>query len=81
MQIELLTEDQQKTELTDLKDPFQKDKIIHMHMHVLKGLLTNKFSVSGAIKFKNGNTNGEQEFQAETFAGLLQKMQEFLNSL
>lgn len=62
-------------------DPFKKDKVDSIFLHYTKGMFSNTYSWSGNIEFKNGNTSGTQKFKENDLPVILQKMQQFLDSL
>jgi hypothetical protein len=66
--------------LSLVKDPFHSDKISEIHIHFYKSW--NQWS--GKIEFRNGETEGIQNFKqegAENYHLLMEKMQIFIKSL
>jgi len=64
------------------KDPFNKKSIEGIHIHISKHILEPRnLYVVASVCFKNGNTEGEQKIQAETFDECVQKIQIFIDSL
>lgn len=66
--------------LSDLKDPFRSDCVKRFSTWCAK-LWSGKWTYTGTIEFQNGNTKGEQKFDAENFGGLLKKMEIFIEEL
>lgn len=71
---------EQTSRISDLKNPFFADKVIRFSTYCSKSTFSG-WSYSGVIEFENGNTKGEQKFKGEDFAGLLKKMETFMNEL
>lgn len=67
--------------LADFKDPFSSDKIIKLSTYCSKDIFTGDWIYRGTIGFQNGNTEGEQKFQASSLAELLKKMEAFVQEL
>jgi hypothetical protein len=44
-------------------------------------MFSNTYSWRGNIEFQNGNTSGKQKFEENDLPVILQKMQQFLDSL
>jgi len=66
----------EKTSNIDVfKDPFKKDCINSVWMVYSHGRFR------GWVEFTNGDTQGKQEFKANSFPELAEKMKEFINSL
>ena len=66
----------------DFKDPFLRDNIEVISMSIRRGCLNRtRVYVSGYVDFIQGNTAGQQKFEAETFEELLVKMKAFLESI
>lgn len=64
-----------------IKDPFNKDGFNGLSIFVNRKWIGDGWSITGVVKFKNGNTNGEQDFRNQTLDGLLIEMKQFLDSL
>lgn len=62
-------------------EPFNVDKVDSIIIFLNKSIWTEKVQVSSTIKFKNGNTRGEQVFNSETIEQGMKQMQDFLNQL
>jgi len=78
----ILLGNKQKETLDSLKNPFNKDKItrVNIHMHTFM----NSPEWVADIEFRNGNTSGRQHFNvkgADGLPALLLQMQEFNKSL
>ena len=64
-----------------LNDPFLKDKIEMIAVYYNKNIFKGNWTAWGRVEFKNGNTQGEQKFEGETFDEVVLKIKEFLNEL
>jgi len=63
-----------------VQDPFKSDKVVYINMEYFTS--SNKWE--GKIRFRNGMTDGAQNFEvtgAENLPVLLKQMQDFVNSL
>ena len=73
-----LHREQRKTKVSPAVNPFIKDGIESIHMHIYP---THRNSISGSIDFKNGNTEGTQKFVADSLDGLISNMSNFVEGL
>ena len=64
-----------------INDPFSKSKIIAINMHMSKKVFNDGFYFVGSVEFKNGNTEGKQKFEKESFDDLYLSISEFVKSL
>lgn len=69
-----------------LKDPFSKKKITRIYVSFNEPIWSSdtKWKANGSIKFKDGSTNGEQEFNAEgddAFDQVVLQMRAFIEEL
>ena len=62
-------------------EPFNVNKVDSIIIFLNKNIWTQQVQVSSTIKFKNGNTRGEQVFNSETIEQGIKQMQDFLNQL
>jgi len=62
-------------------DPFKKDKVHSIWLHYTRSMFSSTYVWRGNIEFKNGSTSGKQEFEESDLPVILQKMQQFLDSL
>lgn len=67
--------------LSVLNDPFSTQTIESVTVRVYKGYFNGAFTASGTVKFKNGNTKGEQEFTGESFDHITQQIKSFIETL
>jgi hypothetical protein len=66
----------------DFKNPFLKNKFKGMNIYVQERLFNaGEFTIQGDIKFKNGNTEGRQQFESSSIDGLLFEMKAFIDNL
>lgn len=70
-----------KTPASHLSDPFKKDCIQAIHIHVNKGRITNKTFCSATVEFENANTKGTHRIEADDFQGLVNKVHSFIDTL
>ena len=66
---------------TLVKDPFKGECINAIHMHAHKSILNGGFNFTGHVEFKNGNTEGTQNFKADNLGELYVKIQNFCMTL
>jgi hypothetical protein len=64
-----------------IKDPFDACCINQIAMFAIKSSIYGTFSFSGSVKFKNGSTEGTQNFEANNLGELYMKVAEFCQSL
>lgn len=64
-----------------VNNPFNFQNIERIHIHFSKEILSEKWSASASVYFKNGNTKGEQTFKGENLADIYVKVYEFCNQL
>lgn len=67
--------------IADLKDPFTQECIESVWFWCNKNTFRNSIEYRATVKFKNGNTTGEQKFDAESFEMLVRKVDNFTKSL
>lgn len=70
--------------LSDLQNPFKKDKITQITIFIRPfDLFGNKkkYMFKASIDFQSNNTKGEHEFEEKTFEALMQKLDQFINNL
>ena len=72
---------QEKEQISIITDPFQKSciKTIAMFAHIES--YGNKARITGSVNFKNGDTEGTQNFKASSMAELFMKIYNFCESL
>lgn len=64
-----------------IQDPFSKNHIIAIHMHMMEKIVGGGFSFIGTVEFRNNNTKGSQEFREKSFDDLYLAMSKFVKSL
>lgn len=67
--------------VSEYKNPFSSDKVDAINFFINKGIFDGKISYKSYIKFKNGNSSGEQKIEASDFNELVKKTDEFIKSL
>lgn len=67
-------------QLTDFKDPFGKDCVEGIWFWIRKEW-KDRIVYESQVKFKNGNTKGEHNMNADNFIDLVKKTEEFIKSL
>lgn len=63
-----------------LKDPFSQNCIVGLSTYCSVNY-NGAWSYNGTVKFKNGDTEGEQRFKGDSLGSLLTKMQAFVETL
>lgn len=76
-----MTQDLKDSAASVLNDPFNKGSMVKLSTFCSKSLFDGGWSYSGTVGFKNGNTEGEQKFKADSLNALLIKMQAFVETL
>lgn len=79
-----LTLKESKTENNKLdlfKDPFDKGNVETIMFYISKSHFNEEISMSSNVKFRNGNTKGEQEIKADDFNTLVEATKDFIDSL
>lgn len=66
---------------TEINNPFNIENIEEVHMHCTKYLFSDSFHIWGSVVFKNGNTQGKQEFNADSLGDLYMKIYNFCERL
>jgi hypothetical protein len=61
------------------KNPFNKQSIVSVSVTTRERLFDLGWISEGTIKFKNGNTEGKQEFIGESFDDVVGQIKTFLN--
>lgn len=69
------------SKISQLNDPFQRDYIRSIHIHVNKGVFSGKVICSAIVEFENENTKGTHRIQAEDFQGVVDKLNSFIGTL
>jgi len=76
-----------KMELTDFKNPFQKNQISRVSITIYnRQIYFNEsrnptIDFDAIVNFKNGNTEGQQKITADNFQNLIEKVNAFIKSL
>ena len=68
-------------ELSIIKDPFIKGKVTKISVTYGDFWRDGKWKATGFVDFKNGNTEGCQNFEAPTFDEVVQQMKTMINNL
>lgn len=63
-----------------IKDPFEKNSIEGVSVRLFKGW-NGEWRASGNVNFKNGNTEGTQNFKAQTFDEVVVQIKSLLQEL
>lgn len=64
-----------------INDPFYSKNIESITLRTYKKWFGEGFTTSGTVEFKNGNTEGKQQFEASNLSELFMKIYEFCQSL
>ena len=65
----------------EVKNPFSMEYIEDIHMHCAKKWFGEGYNIYGSVVFKNGDTEGTQEFKAESLGELFVKIHNFCERL
>ena len=65
----------------EVKNPFSMEYIEDIHLHCTKKWFGVGFNIWGTVVFKNGETQGTQEFKAESLGELFVKIHNFCERL
>ena len=77
MDLEKLGEEQMPS-ITN--NPFKKSSIISINVDYSQSLFDHdKWSAYGNIKFKNGNTEGNQKFKEDSFDNVVAQIKNYIN--
>lgn len=75
-----MTQDLKDSAASVLNDPFSKNCMVGLSTYCNIGF-DGKWSYTGRVTFKNGDTEGEQKFKGDSLNALLIKMQAFVETL
>jgi hypothetical protein len=68
--------------ISPIKNPFEKNCIESVFFHIHKNIFPpHEINFTSSVKFKNGNTNGEQKFKEKDFETLLKNTISFINTI
>lgn len=76
-----LSQDLKDSAASVINDPFNKSCMIAFSTWCSTDLFTGDWNYIGKVKFKNGDTAGEQSFKGDSLKSLLIKMQAFIETL
>jgi len=66
---------------TPYQNPFQKDNFVKANIYIYSGKGGFLQGIGGAISFENGNSSGEQKFNATSLEDLFVQMKAFTDAL
>lgn len=81
MNTELLAEIGKEKMISILKDPFKKICVKKIWVQFADTWDNNKWESYGWVEFKNGNTEGKQQFKGETFDEVVRQIKTFIDNL
>jgi hypothetical protein len=64
-----------------IKDPFSTSSVTRIYVSIAKSWFDNSYKASGSIKFKNGDTEAEQNFEGKTFDDVVIKIKSCIDNL
>ena len=64
-----------------LNDPFHKTNVKKVFVNFEDFWGDGKWKASGVVYFRNGKTNGQQEFNGETFDEVVAQIKTFIDEL
>lgn len=67
--------------LAEFKDPFNKNCIESLMFFCYSPTAFSPARFSAKVKFKNGDTEGEQSLKADSFPALVKKVENFIESV
>lgn len=70
-----------KIAISPIKDPFKKEGVSEIWTYIKKDIFSKKWQFNGWITFKNGSTEGKQEFSEDSFEDLIKAMKEVLDNI
>lgn len=76
----IFRDQQEKEQISIITDPFKRGCIKSIHMHAYPKSYGGP-DISGSVNFENGDTEGTQNFKAESMAELFMKIYNFCESL
>jgi hypothetical protein len=80
-QLEFNISDEESKTISVIKDPFQTNCITNVGIHFSNNGFSNPYWY-GYVKFKNGNTEGEQKTNhTQSFEEIVVEIRQILNSL
>ena len=65
----------------EINNPFSMEHIEKISMYCSKDMFGDGFSIRGYVEFKNGETKGEQKFEAGSLGELFVKIHGFCERL
>lgn len=67
--------------VSNLNDPFNKNNIKRINVSFRELTFTpGTWVASGVVNFRNGNTEGTQNFEGESFDDVVLQIKQFINS-
>lgn len=67
--------------LSILKDPFKKSCIKKIYVTYREKTFSDGWVAEGSVKFSNGKTTGEQDFEGDSFDEVVMKIKNFINEV
>lgn len=78
--MKFMSKDLKDSAASVLNDPFNRSSMVGLSTYCSVGY-DGRWSYRGTVKFKNGDTEGEQNFKGDSLNALLVKMQAFVETL
>lgn len=66
---------------TTIQNPFDKKGIISIHVYFDDFWNNGNWKASGRVKFKNGETTGEQKFEGRSFDDVVSQIKTMIDNL
>lgn len=63
-----------------IKNPFEKDKIYNIQVEISDWGKSGKWKAKGLVRFSNGDTDGQQNFEGETFDEVVVKIKKMMDN-
>lgn len=79
--MELLSIGQETLLPSVINNPFSKTKVVGITVWYQESWAGEGWKATGVVKFKNGNTQGEQTFRGDTFDEVVAQIKAMLENL
>lgn len=70
-----------RRQITDIKDPFNQRSMKAVHIHAYQSFFNNTWTYTASVEFKNGKTEGKQNFEGANIGEVLIKVEAFIKEL
>lgn len=70
-----------RQKLSIVNDPFKVSKVTSVYVRYSESVFGGNWGANGDVEFKNGNTEGRQKFEGETFDEVVVQIKAFIQTL